>query len=266
MWSEYDDWAGYYDVIHAGLPGEALYYVASALEHGGRVLELGVGTGRIALPLAMSGGRVVGVDLSREMLGVCAEKAAAVGPLSGWLALVQGDMRSLAFGGVFEVVLMAYRTFMHLLTREEQLACLRGIYEVLGPGGLFIMNQWAPSEAEVVKISEAEDGLRACGRFRLGGEVLAHWCETRFDFERRWMRERHVLEVEGEEGVVLHREELRMLRAWLTVEEQAGLIVAAGFEVEALLGDFYGGAFAGGSGEAIWRLRKPGVRGGCGNR
>ena len=81
--AEFDAWAEYYDIIHQGLSGEAEFYVGQAVRIGGRTLELGCGTGRIAIPMAMSGVAVTGLDRSDAMLAICREKLSAAGPLSG---------------------------------------------------------------------------------------------------------------------------------------------------------------------------------------
>ena len=140
----FDGWAEYYDLIHQGLPGEAEFYVGNAMRQGGRTLELGCGTGRLAIPMAMSGVDVVGLDNSKAMLDCCREKLAEIGDTPGRLDLVQGDMRAFAFAGCFELAVIAYRTFMHLLTNEERRACLSAVHRHLAAGGVLMMNYWSP--------------------------------------------------------------------------------------------------------------------------
>ena len=62
--AEFDAWARYYDLIHEGLPGEAEFFVGQAARLGGQTLELGCGTGRLAVAMAMSGADVVGLAAS----------------------------------------------------------------------------------------------------------------------------------------------------------------------------------------------------------
>ena len=77
--ADFDVWAAYYDLVHKGLPGEAEFYLGQAVKRGGPVLEVGCGTGRIAISMAMSGLDVTGIDNSAGMLALCREKMAAVG-------------------------------------------------------------------------------------------------------------------------------------------------------------------------------------------
>ena len=114
--TEFDAWAPYYDLVHKGLPGEAEFYVGQAVRLGGETLELGCGTGRIAIPMAMSGVCVRGLDNSPAMLEMCREKHRAVGETPGALTLIEGDMRDFSLDKRFGFVALAYRTFMHLLT------------------------------------------------------------------------------------------------------------------------------------------------------
>jgi ubiquinone/menaquinone biosynthesis C-methylase UbiE len=86
------------------------------------VLELGVGTGRIALPIAAAGIEVVGVDLSAGMLAVARERAELAGVE---LDLHQGDMRSPPVDGEFPLVLIPFRSLLHMETDDDRRAVLR---------------------------------------------------------------------------------------------------------------------------------------------
>ncbi|HMQ35160.1 MAG TPA: class I SAM-dependent methyltransferase [Chloroflexaceae bacterium] len=96
------------------------------------ILELGVGTGRIAIPTAAAGGMMVGLDVSPEMLAVAAERAEAAGVT---LELLRGDAQALPFAdGVFRAALAVH--VLHLL--PDWRAALAEVVRVVGPGGLFI--------------------------------------------------------------------------------------------------------------------------------
>ncbi|MDE3189186.1 MAG: class I SAM-dependent methyltransferase, partial [Acidobacteriota bacterium] len=88
--SAYDSISRLYDAWSTGVVEDISFYVDEALASGGPVVELGVGTGRIAVPTAMAGVHVIGVDSSAGMLAVCAEAARAAG-VAGRLDLRQGD-------------------------------------------------------------------------------------------------------------------------------------------------------------------------------
>lgn len=141
--SGYVDFAEYYDFDHA-ITVDIAFYLDFAKRCQPPVLELACGTGRILIPLALSGLEVYGTDISANMLAVC-QRAAKKHALEHRVHLSKADMASfdLAYKD-FGLVLVALRSFMHLLSPTEQMACLRRVYSHLRPGGYFILNVIAP--------------------------------------------------------------------------------------------------------------------------
>jgi len=258
--AEYDAWAVYYDLLHPGIPGEVEFYAAQALRAGGQSLELGCGTGRITVPIAMSGGDVTGLDISRNMLALCSEKAQSVAPLRGALHLVRADMRRFAFGTRFKTILMPYRTFMHLLTVRDQVACLECVHRHLAPGGRFLCNLWAarPSNLQPLLRPEAKHVWRLGGRYPLPGEACSveqHF--TAYHEEAgQLLVERHRVREMAADGVVAAECFFDMRRACVGPREMEHLLYRCGFEVEALCGDFDGAPFSASSSEMIWVARR----------
>jgi SAM-dependent methyltransferase len=257
--AEYDTWAPWYDLIHRGLPGEAEFYVGQAVRHGGPLLDLGCGSGRIAIAAAMSGVRVLGVDLSEAMLELCRDKLAALGALEGEVELLQGDLRTLSLERRFPLAFMAYRTFMHLLEPDEQLEALLRAREALEPDGLLILNLWAASPELLGPLVGPGGGAsRLVGRHRFeDGTALVHYRATRAEPLDQRLLEEHLLHEIDEHGEVLASHALRMERAWLGLREMGHLVARAGFEVEALFGDFDCNPPSDDNQEMIWVLRRP---------
>lgn len=143
MVPEYVDYAEYYDQDHA-TAADIPFYLDHARECGSPILELACGTGRVLIPLAEAGHELHGVDSSENMLAVCRRKVQEMG-LSDQVHLTNADMAAfeLAQRG-FALCYVPVRSFMHLFTQEEQLACLRRAYEHLHPGGRFIVDLYAP--------------------------------------------------------------------------------------------------------------------------
>ena len=75
----YTTYASHYDEVTRGVPGDVDFYMARYLEVVGPVVEVGVGTGRLAIPALQGGAEVIGVDLSSQMLAICRAKADAAG-------------------------------------------------------------------------------------------------------------------------------------------------------------------------------------------
>ena len=125
----------------AGAMDDVPFYVELAKEtaaHGQAVLELGCGTGRVTIPIAQAGVEVVGLDNAPAMLDVARRKAAGAG--AGGVRWVTADMRSFRLEQRFGLVIIPFRSFLHLLTDADQLACLSRVHEHLLPGGRLALN------------------------------------------------------------------------------------------------------------------------------
>ena len=122
------------------------FFVELARQSGGPVLEIGCGTGRVLLPVASAGLEITGLDSSASMLDVCREKLAQQPrEVQARVELLQADMRQFDLGREFPLVTLPFRPFQHLITVEDQLACLRAVRRHLAPGGRLAMDLFNPS-------------------------------------------------------------------------------------------------------------------------
>lgn len=256
--AEYDLWAPWYDLLHRGLPGEAEFYVGQAVRGGGPLLDIGCGTGRIAIPAAMSGLEVVGLDISAAMLDSCEDKLEAVGELSGSVELVLGDMCDFDLERRFPMAIMAYRTLMHLLEPDQQLEALVCAHEHLEPGGSLILNVWSARPELLAPLTGPGAGsLQLVGRHGFeDGTGLVHYRATRCQPLAQNIQEEHLLHELDEGGEVVGTHSLSMERCWLSIRELGHLVARAGFVVEALYGDFDCNPPGDGNQEQVWVLRK----------
>lgn len=139
--------AEYYDAspVVAGRERDIAFYRSAAREYGDPVLELGCGTGRIALALAADGYRVTGLDVSERMLARAASKRANLPRESQErVQLVQGDMTGFALGEQFSCIFIPFRPFQHLLETHEQINCLIRARKHLKRGGKLIVDFFQP--------------------------------------------------------------------------------------------------------------------------
>jgi SAM-dependent methyltransferase len=135
-------WADIYDEEHASRdPEDAVAFLAE-LGDNVRVLELGIGTGRIALPLAARGIDVLGLDASESMVARLQSK-----PGGGDIDVTIGDMATAPLGGPFGLVFVAFNTFFGLLTQQRQVDCLANVTQSLEPGGRFVLECFVPDIA-----------------------------------------------------------------------------------------------------------------------
>jgi SAM-dependent methyltransferase len=134
-----DRWAGVYDDHHGGLDPEPAVDFLAGLSGDGRVLELAIGTGRVALPLARRGVSVEGVDASEAMVGQLRAK-----PGGESISVIIGDMAEVGVNGPFRLVYLVFNTLFGLLSQARQAECFRNVARVLDPDGMFVIECFVP--------------------------------------------------------------------------------------------------------------------------
>lgn len=145
----YDAIAEIYDPWSASVVEDVEYYVEEALRSGGPVVELAVGTGRIAVPIAAAGIDVIGVDQSSGMLRRARAYAEREGVLDR-LDLRQGDIRTPPVEGSVPLVLIPFRTLLHLPDETEKLRALRAAAGLLDPAvGRLVFDVFEPSREDI---------------------------------------------------------------------------------------------------------------------
>jgi len=232
--SRYDAIARLYDPWSVSVTEDVPFYVDEARRVSpGPVVELGVGTGRIAVPIAVEGIRVIGVDSSAGMLEVARERAESAG-VADLVELRLGDLRAPPVTERVELVICPFRSYLHLRTAEERLRALRAARDLLVPGGRLVFDVFAPG---------ADDIAETDGR----------WLEREPEiFERAdWDTEARTLtlSVRGPTG------QATLALAWLSTDEWRALLERAGFEVEVLYGWFDRRPFRGGE-DMVWIARR----------
>jgi SAM-dependent methyltransferase len=128
-----------YDELHADLDPSAAVETLAGLAGGGPVVEFGIGTGRLALPLAERGLAVHGIEGSPEMAAALHSK-----PGGARIPLVIGDFADVMAGEDFGLAILAYNTIYALPSQQAQVACFRNAARHLRPGGRFVVEAWVP--------------------------------------------------------------------------------------------------------------------------
>ncbi len=231
----YDHIASIYDPWSVSVTEDVDYYVAEARAAGGTVLELAVGTGRIAVPIALAGIPVVGVDESEAML----DQARAYAEREGVAHLVDlrlGDMREPPVDGRVRLVIVPFRSLLHMTDEHEKLRVLRAARAVLVEDGRLVFDVFAPSPEDIAETHgrwlEREPGIFE----------KADWDESTRTL---------TLSVRGNgptTSFTLH---------WQTAAEWRRLIAEAGLEVAELHGWFDRRSYEGGE-DMIWHCRPAG--------
>jgi len=228
--SAYDPIARLYDPWSSSVIEDISFYVEEALAaRGGPVLELGVGTGRIAIPTALAGVSLIGVDSSPGMLAVCLERAREAG-VADRLDLRLGDLRRPPVDERVALVTCPFRAYLHLADDEERLEALTAARNLLRPDGRLVFDVFAPSREDI------ED-------------THGRWIEREPGIDERadWdlVAQRLTLSVRGTSG------ESTMQLSWLEPERWHSLLADAGFEVAACYGWFDRRPYTGGE-DTVW--------------
>lgn len=171
--SAYDELGPLYDSWCRSVTEDVGFYVQLAVESGGPVLEIGVGSGRIAVPTALAGVRVVGIDTSPTMLDLTRERAAT---LDLPIEVHQADMRALPDLGTFPLVTIPFRALLHLRDDDERLAVLAAIRERLAPEGCLAFDVFHPDHRDISETQgrwlEREPGIHERADWRPGERSL----------------------------------------------------------------------------------------------
>lgn len=164
-----------YDALYPAHDPAAIDLLAQ-LAGGGPALELGIGTGRIALPLRERGVDVRGVDASPAMVARLREK-----PLGREIPITFGDFVEPLPSGPHSLVYVVFNTFFALLTQEAQVSCFRNVSRVLAPGGVFLVQAFVPDltrfvrdqNTETIKIEDGVVGIDVAMHDALNQRVKA---------------------------------------------------------------------------------------------
>ena len=248
--SPYDAWADIYDAVFSYVVDDIPFYLEEAATYGdGGVLELGCGTGRVAIPLALSGVSVAALDSSAAMLARAREKARAAAAKN--LTLVQADMRDFDLQRKFSLVIIPFRGFLSLLSAADQIAALRAIKRHLLPGGRLTLDIFVPDLNMLVQEGDVPFHFRDVTD-PTSGKRLVIWNQSAYDAFSQIMTIRTAIEELDHDGIVrrkLYRDfALRYIFRW----EMSHLLRACGYDILHLYGDFRKSEFTPESPEMIW--------------
>src|SRR5215468_3829362 len=224
--SEYDAWAPVYDAWAADMTEDVAHYVSLAREADGPIVELMVGSGRVAIEVVRETGKpVLGIDSSPAMLEIARERSAGL-PLE----LRLGDVRDLALEEQAALIYVPFRSLLHLRGWQERRHVFERVAASLRPGGRFAFNAFVFSHTIAARLdgtTQDQNGVVHMLRY-----VPA---DSRVEIERK--------------------DAATIVIWWATKSEWDGLIEVAGLEVEALYGGFRGEPFTDQSLEFVYVAR-----------
>lgn len=226
--SAYDQWAPVYDAWSADMTEDVAYYVELARQADGPIVELMVGSGRVAIPVVReTGKRVIGIDSSPAMLAIARERAAGL-PLE----LREGDVRDFELDEPAALVYVPFRSLLHLRGWPAKRRVFERVAGALRPGGRFAFNAFAFSHTIAARLdgtTQDQNGVVHTLRYAPA--------DNRVDIERA--------------------DAATLSLWWATKSEWEGLIDVAGLEIEAQYGWFDRRPLEDDSPELVFIARKP---------
>jgi Methyltransferase domain len=147
-------WADAYDEFYAGRADQdaCVEFLRDAAGTG-PALELGIGTGRVGVPLAAQGVAVAGIEASPSMIAKLREK-----PGGEAIAVHQGDFASFSLGRMFTLVYVVFNTIFYLAGQDEQVSCFESVAEHLDRGGVFVVEAIVPGLGSSVQVADVDPG------------------------------------------------------------------------------------------------------------
>lgn len=227
----------YYDHEYKDRTEDANFYAAAYVEVDDWVLELGVGSGRIATRAVRRGAKIIGLDLSIDMLRLAqAKKRGLPAAKRANLQLAMADMRSFSLGRKFSLISCPFNAFQHLYTRTDVEQCLASVKAHLAPGGRFCFDMLMPDA-----LYFARPRFRWFGgsRYRHPGHNAWYTYSERSSWDgvrqlnQMWFRSERDPLGEGPEEIIS-----QLSHRYFTTTEIEALLHYNGFEVVEILGDF----------------------------
>lgn len=233
--SEFDSFVPFYDLLYDAQEDDLQMYCDFALSADGPILELGCGTGRVLIPLALEGHQVTGLELSAAMLAEAQAKVDAV-RAADRVSLIQGDMRDFELRSRFALAIISINTFMHCYDIDQQLACLRCVHRHLKPGGRLVVDVFHPDPQVLVESDGRliSEGTRDNPKT---GNTIHHLYTRRLDLSTQIQHVTFILDEIDSEGT-LRRTLFPFRMRFVYRYEMELLLRVAGYSLESVFGSY----------------------------
>ena len=225
----------HYDRRYSTMTEDIPFWIRRAKEYGDPILELAIGTGRVAIPLAREGFNVTGVDISDSMMSLGKDKAVQEGVEIEW---VKKDIRDFHLGKKFKLAIFPLNTICHFLRSDELKAFLSCVREHLLPEGRFIVDTFVPNPERLARDpkerfynSEYEDPK--------GKGIIKVYESNEYDPALQINRVKFYYQLPGEPEEIVENLPMRMFFP----QELDALLECNGFDIEAKYGDYDDASF-----------------------
>ena len=226
----YDLEASFYDVVFDKEDDIPLYTEYSG-KADGAVLECGCGTGRVIIPLARKGFTILGIDTNEKMLAIAREKLAKEpSEVQRRVKLIKADMKTFKLEETFSLCIIPFSTFLHMLTVEDQEACLKTISKHLNPKGRIIISVFNPDLSRplgVVRLGQVKQA---------GEETIMRFYTQEIDFSQQLTYGTYIYDFVKQDGTVRRLVVPYKIR-YVFYDEMRNLLTRTGYVVENIYGD-----------------------------
>lgn len=221
-----------YDEQYAHYRDDLAFYTVLAADYGSPVLELGCGTGRVALALAGAGHDVVGVELSGAMLARAEQRLGEAGAaVAKRVSLHQADMRTLQLDRRFPLIIAPFNTLMHLYTLPDQDAALAAVKRHLDVGAAFALDLYTPNFSNLDRLRRETEWAHVGGK---RGELFIYQTH---DLDAQLLESRYYLDTVAENGALTRQTTVLKQRYYTRFELERALL-QAGFTQVQVYGGF----------------------------
>ena len=254
------DYNAFSDIYDLWIEGDTVwaatqqFYVDVCKHASGFIVELGVGTGRIAIEIAKTGKHIIGVDLSQAIINRCQKNAEAAG-VEDKLSLMLADACEFELEQTAAMIILPFRTLGHFITLEDKRRLFENVYQQLSPGGYFIFDHynlnkaWARTYDKVARLMYPTPQVESANIFL--------WDTYLYSFPTQTMKCFITAERTNEEGVVIERRYHTFSFSWIEPEQTRSILLETGFQIESLHGGFDQEVFNPSSSNQVWVALRP---------
>ncbi|MCK4443891.1 MAG: class I SAM-dependent methyltransferase [Thermoplasmata archaeon] len=220
----------HYDQRYRVITEDIPFWIRRAEEYGDPVLELAIGTGRVAIPMVKEGFKVTGIDISDSMMDVGKEKTTREGVDIEW---VVGDIRDFHLGKKFNLIIFPLNTICHLLRLEDLESCLSCVKDHMLPEGGFVVDAFVPDQERLAR-DPTERFFNTEYEDPEGKGMVKIFESNEYDPTRQVNRVRFYYQIPGRTEELVEELNMRMFFP----QELDALLKHNGFRIEAKYGDY----------------------------
>jgi SAM-dependent methyltransferase len=222
-----------YDLLYQDVTEDISMYL-KLLDGNQNILEFGAGTGRVTIPLAEADHNIDAVDIEENMLDTLSKRISKDSTLSSRINPILGNMCGYVSGKLYDAIIIPLTSFNYLLTEEEQISCLKSVFNNLKEGGFAIIELISNNTYDDVML---DDKFRFVKKISLSeNQYYEYYRDTYLDMENRKITQKRLFKLFESDQLVAEENYIWENR-FVTVDDFIRLAIIAGLEVEEVYGD-----------------------------